>query len=272
MTENNYHRGVDVSSIQGAIDYGWLKAQGISFVVVKCGNGNDGIDGDYNKNVAAAKAAGLLVACYNVVYPLPVPADPTANQSLRDPIKQAQYHFNAAGPGVVAACDLEWPLPGAGWTGYGCSASQIAAWTLAYLAEYSRLNGQKMVLYSYPSFMESVGFSSEITQYPLWIASYTNSPAIPKPYTDWAWWQQAGGSAMKLPNGVPIDTNYAKDLSLWEVQPVAAPVPVPVITPMLVPAPQPVPNASTTTNQSTPSGFLTIVKTLMTQLLKLFQR
>ncbi|CAM6003612.1 unnamed protein product, partial [Sphagnum balticum] len=54
----------------------------------------------YDQNVAGATAAGLKVACYHFVYPLP----PLASQPTRDPKVQAQMHVAAAGNSVTVVC------------------------------------------------------------------------------------------------------------------------------------------------------------------------
>lgn len=201
--------GVDVSSVQGiTINWQAVAATGVQFAVIKCGNGNDPIDPDFSRNLAGAQAAGLQVICYHFVYPLPSkPGDPT-----RDPAEQAQMHFNAS-QGCLAACDLEWPAE-QNWAQWGCTAAQINQWGLDYLAAYTNLSGQPMIIYTYPDFAKEVGLSAAYAQYPLWIASYEPTPEIPAPWTDWVLWQTTGGGG-HLPNGEPVDTDVAKDLSLW---------------------------------------------------------
>lgn len=234
--------GVDISAIQGNVNFPSLAASGIKFVICRCGVGNNGIDADFARNVAGARAAGLQVMAYHFVFPLPT----TASQPLRDPVKQAQYHFNAAGPNILAACDFEWPEP-QNWAQWGCTAAQIKQWCLAYLTEYERLTNQKMVIYTYPYFAQALKLDPAFAQYPLWIASYEPSPAIPHPWVDWVLWQYGSGGNYKLPNGVPVDVDYAKDLSLWSSMP-TPPVVAPVVNhqpdpPIVVPPPPPVPPA-----------------------------
>lgn len=249
----NLITGFDLSAIRGAnINFQAIVNSGASFIINRCGIGNSGIDTLYSKNIAAAKAVGLNVAAYHFVYPLPT----ITSQPLRDPVKQAQYHFNAAG-GELAACDFEWPTS-TDWAKWGCSAQQINDWGLTYLEEYSRLDGRQMILYTYPYFVQSVNFSLDYGQYPLWIASYEATPAIPAPWANvgYSWWQNSGGTQHLPGTSIPVDTDFAKDLSLWNVQPAAPvvvapvapppdPVPVPVVVPPPVaPAPQPLPAVS----------------------------
>lgn len=235
-------KGIDISVIQGAVNFAAVVATGVKFVICRCGVGNGGIDKNYAINIANAKAVGLKVMAYHFIYPLPtIPSQP-----MRDPTQQAQYHAHAA-QGELAACDLEWPVP-EDWAKWGCHASQIVDWTTTYLQAYESITGIRPVVYTYPYFAHSIKLPDSFGQtYKLWIASYTNTPAIPKPWTDWVLWQNSGGT-QKLPNGVPVDTDYAKDLSLWD----ALPAPVVVAPPVIVPDPPPVPNPPTPTPAPVP--------------------
>lgn len=229
-------QGYDISALQGDVNFQTLANNGIKFVILRCGIGNDGIDGDYKVNVARAQAAGLQVACYHFIYPLPT----VPGKESRSPQAQAQAHFNAS-EGVLACCDLEWPTSDQ-WQHWGCSAAEIKQWALEYLQTYSQLSGRNMIVYTYPYFAQSLNLaaSPEFAQYPLWIASYEANPAIPAPWSDWVLWQTTGGGG-HLPNGAPVDTDIAKDLSLWgvgqAVAPIQVPDPVQAPDPVQVPAP-----------------------------------
>jgi len=204
------NKGVDISVIQGNVDFAAIKASGVDFVVCRAGVGNGGIDIDYAKNVANATAAGLKVMAYHFIYPLP----PNPAQPLRDPVKQAGYHFNAV-QGQLAAIDCEWPAP-QDFGKWGCTPAQINQWMIAYFTEYTRLdNGRKPLIYTYPYWSDAVKFDPFFAQFPLWIASYQATPFIPHPWTDWTMWQTTAGGG-HLPNGAPVDTDVIKDLSLWD--------------------------------------------------------
>jgi lysozyme len=241
-------KGIDISVIQGSIDFAAVAASGIQFVICRCGVGNGGKDSMYDRNVANATAAGLKVGAYHFIYPLP----PQTNQPLRDPVKQAQLHAGWAGSTStvpVVCCDLEWPAP-QDWAKWGCSAAQIVEWTVAYLEAYEAATGVRPVVYTYPYFAAAIKLPTDFGQkYLLWIASYqAGHPAVPAPWTDWVLWQDSGGTgpnAQHLPSGVPVDGDKAKDLSLWSVQapaPDPTPAPPPDPTPAPDPAPAPVPD------------------------------
>lgn len=263
-------KGIDVSVIQGAIDFTKVAAEGIQFVICRCGVGNSGKDSTYDKNMAAAKAAGLQVMAYHFVYPLP----PQAGNPSRAPAEQAKLHAGYAN-GALAACDLEWPTQ-PDWAKWGCTAAQIGEWALEYLQAYENLTGIKPLVYTYPDFAHHVSLPPAIANYPLWIASYEPKPTIPAPWTDWALWQDTGGGG-KLPSGAPVDTDKARDLSLWNVTtaaPVTLPLPIdppattplPVDPPAPVPAPQPPPAPAPAPTPS--SNIFSIIGSVLSGLFK----
>ena len=229
----DYIKGIDVSSVQGKVDYVAEFAAGIRFVIVKCGNGNDGFDPYYAQNINNAKAAGLKVATYHFIYPLPFDsAHPT-----RSPQVQAKLHFDKCLTDVVCI-DCEWPAP-QDFGKWNCNPAQLNQWMLDYLVAYEALAGKKPLVYTYPFWAAAVKFDPKFAEYSLWTASYEPTPAIPHPWTSWVLWQNTGGGG-KLSNGAPVDTDLALDLSLWDgATPVAPPLP-PIIIPVIdVPAPPP---------------------------------
>ena len=276
-------KGIDVSIIQGNIDFKAVAATGVQFVVCRCGVGNGGIDSLYKKNIANAKAAGLKVMAYHFIYPLP----PLASQPLRDPKAQAQMHVNAAG-GELAACDLEWPAP-QDWAKWGCTAAQIVQWSIDYLEAYEALSGIRPIVYTYPYFAQAIKLPDWFGEkYKLWIASYqAGTPFIPHPWTDWVMWQDSGGTgpnAQHLPNGAPVDGDKMKDLAdLWPAEapapepdpapaPVADPVPAPA-APDPAPAPVPVPVVPVATVAAPqPPGWSVIWQLLTGLFNKFFKR
>src|SRR5512135_1250846 len=230
-------KGVDISAYQGDnVNFQALAAAGYKFVVCRCGVGNSAKDKVYDKNIAGARAAVLKVLAYHFIYPLPN----IAGQPLRDPKAQAKLHADWSGSDILAACDLEWPDPGA-WQKWGCNAQQIVDWTVTYLEEYERLTGVRPIVYTYPFFANAIKLPASFAEkWKLWIASYTTTPTIPHPWTDWVMWQDSGGKTTNLPGGGPVDTDKVRDLSMWEEfenRNVPAPAPEPPPSPPVIPDP-----------------------------------
>lgn len=235
-------KGIDISTIQGQVNFAACKADGLEFVVCRCGVGNGGKDNLFDHNVTAATAAGMKVAAYHFIFPLP----PLPSQPLRDPVEQAKLHAKWAGSTSacpVVACDLEWPPPEQ-WAKWGCTASQIVEWTVKYLEAYEQLTGVRPIVYTYPYFAQAIQLpASFAAKYKLWIASYQASPAIPHPWTDWVMWQDSSGPYHLPGTSIVVDTDKMKNLAdLWpDAAVVPAPAPAPVPDPTPAPAPDPVP-------------------------------
>ena len=64
-------KGIDVSHWQGSIDWGKVKATGISFAIIKAGGSDDGFytDSKWEANYKGAKASGIAVGAYYFVGP-----------------------------------------------------------------------------------------------------------------------------------------------------------------------------------------------------------
>lgn len=235
-------RGCDVSSLQGAIDVPSLKASGIAFLIVKGAEGDKPApDGREQADVDACDAAGLPVGCYLFPYPLP----PKPGAPLHDPVAQARHHFELVGGlgmknGHLPPCvDFEWPPPQA-WSTWGCSAAQLRDWLYIYLGEVERLWGVSPLLYLYRYFAEALGIANDarFARFQLWMADYEDAkhwpadgqtPRVPAPWKAALFWQTAGGTNMRLPSGVPIDTDvFLGDEAELRALCYRAPAPLPV--------------------------------------------
>jgi GH25 family lysozyme M1 (1,4-beta-N-acetylmuramidase) len=261
-------KGCDVSVDQGIINWQALATANWKFCICRAGVGNDSIDHNLSQNLQGAKNVGLHTGVYNFIYPLPT----TTAQPLRDPVKQAQYHFQSA-PGQLAFTDSEWPLP-SDWKNWSCSASQITDWVSAYQLEYKKLNGSFPIIYTYPDFAQELKLPASFgTDYQLWIASYETSPTIPSPWNDWVMWQCSGGTDVLPGTGVKVDIDFVKDLSLWVPVPIAPTVaPISVLTvstppPVVAPTP-PVSSVSTPVSAPAKPNLLALIWQLLVGILK----
>lgn len=224
-------KGYDISSIQGNVDFQKLANNGISFCILRGYIGNDGFDPDFNKNLAAAKSAGLKVGVYNFCYILPT----DGVHANRDPVSQAQLHYQHCGSGITTFADIEWPLP-ADFKKYNIDAAFVQNWTLAYLQEYKRLAGS-VSIYTFPDFAKESNFAnnSAFAEYPLWMANYSANPTVFAPWTSSVLIQT--GQETMVGHTANVDVNQCPDLSIFESAAPAQPV---VAVSVVVAAPVPV--------------------------------
>lgn len=175
-------QGIDVSHYQGVIDWPAVAAAGISFAFIKATQNR--MDTRFLENVKGAKAAGLLIGAYHYVDDSVTTAD-----KARD---AAQIFYNAikaaGGPEVF---DLPFVMDYESNKG-GLAPTGCTAVAKAFLAEVERLTGRKPMVYTYPSFISRF---SGLTDYPLWIARYSNqAPADASGWKRWEFWQYSDGT------------------------------------------------------------------------------
>lgn len=233
-----FTKGLDVSVVQGRVDWPAAYELGCRFAFIKCTEGNRGydpvlalpenyvdhrraagivgIDPLFDVHTGSALRAGMRVAPYHFCYPLPH----QDGNPVRDPEAQAKFFWDgAAGLGASQGdlppmVDLEWPPP-EGWGKWGCTKPQLIHWGLSFLACCEQLWRRPPVLYTYPDFWSHLGGAAEpaFARYPLCMASYPHPArwpleAEPAPHVGpWeraTFWQFTGGG-MRLPGGAPVD-------------------------------------------------------------------
>jgi lysozyme len=259
--ENNMILGYDLSVSQGTItpaNWQTMYDLGCRFVIVECGLGNDHPNlAYYNECVAGAKAVGIVVVPYHFLY-AGFPVD--GIHANRDAISQAKLHASYCG-NKPACIDVEYPTL-ADFVKFGIPAGeagkkQVCAWLKLYLTTYQSITGVVPWVYTYPDYasadeMNFVAYFPEISQYPLWIASYASSPTIPAPWKNWVCWQDSGGTAAKLPNGAPVDVDYVLSMDVFSSLLGTTAILVPTAPPAPIPAPPPI---ATTVNAPTPAAL-----------------
>jgi lysozyme len=215
--------GPDVSSVQGAITAAhWAAcAKSSDFVIIKCGDGNNGFDHTYSQNIQGARNAGLIVGTYHYVFVLP----DQAGHPGRSPEEQADAHFAKAVymPGdLIPWADFEWPLP-QDWDHWGLPkgksqrAEFIGDFIVRYTSRYSKISGRSIGVYSYPDWIEQSQVANTtrydaLASLPFWRAGpYGSSPPNAMPGGLGPWdrsdiYQWTGGHS-HMPNGTPCDWN-----------------------------------------------------------------
>jgi lysozyme len=181
--------GVDVSKWQGAVDFGKVKAAGMTYVFVKATEGITGVDPDYARNVAAARAAGLVVGSYHFYETNDDPSAQFGNFRQHADVKPGDL------PPVV---DIEVLASN--------SRPDLAGDLKSFLAQMEQAWGVRPILYSGVSFANEhlAGFGD----YPLWVAEYTSAPVpkVPTGWTTWTFWQYSqSGTVAGVPGEVDMD-------------------------------------------------------------------
>ena len=181
----SYALGTDIASYQhpnGAlISWPSVAASGQSFTVVKATESTTYTNPYVMRDVAGARAAGLIVGVYHF-------AHPDVSATL-----QADYfarQVNGIGGTLLPpALDLE--------TTGGLSSSALITWTSTFLTRVHQDTGRIPMIYSGPSFWSTyLAGSKAFSQYPLWEAHWTTA-AQPLPvggWPTWTLWQYSDGT------------------------------------------------------------------------------
>lgn len=166
-----YH-GDDISS--------WTKlAANNSFIFMKASEGTSYRDSKFGSYWKLAKTYGIMRGAYHFMH-----------WDMGSGAAQAKY-FKAAidnGGGMEKGdlppvCDWE-------YSSGGPKASNLKVGK-EFLEEIAHLTGRRPIIYVSASVPGELGEPSWMADYPLWIASYRASPRIPKPWTNWTFWQNA---------------------------------------------------------------------------------
>lgn len=172
--------GIDVSSVQGKIDWQRVAKAGISFAYLRALIGRDDVDTMLATNAAGAKAAGVPFGLYGVVYPR---MEPRAQDADIQAAQLANLHAKY-GAALRPMLDVE-TLPKVNATS--------AEWLAAVELYATRLDavGLSPIVYTYPAFWRALKAPPSFAKRPLWLAHYTSAPKpdVPPPWTSVLLWQ-----------------------------------------------------------------------------------
>ena len=187
--------GADISRWQHpddkAIDFVKMYNAGIRFVFIKASDTRESADQLSVKYAAmdhyAAQAAGIYTGFYHYAI-LPDVTEP--EEIKKDALAQAQkVVWRLASMGGYSDRDLPYALDlenkcvrysTSGACQKYATRSAVTLWATTFLASLKEKTGRAPILYSYANFLEgSMNRSSELAQYPLWLAQYAIDPVNP---------------------------------------------------------------------------------------------
>lgn len=182
--------GIDVSEMQGPIDWEKVRAEGVSFAFLRVADGIDFIDLRFAENWARTKAANVRRGPYHFFRP------------SEDAVAQAELFLTTVGalePGdLPPVLDLE--------ATDGRSPSQVSAGAKVWLDLVEQRLGVRPLLYVGPYFWrDQMGAPAWGKDYDLWIAHWTSGcPSVPLPFTKWEFHQRTARGRV---NGIQGDVD-----------------------------------------------------------------
>lgn len=161
--------GIDVSSYQGEIDWGQVKAAGIEFVMIRIGGRGYGAEGHFftdnmaDTYYAGAKAEGLQVGAYFFSQAI----------TIEEALEEAQFALE-----LTKDWELDLPLA-YDWEAAGGPESRTANMEMRSVAEFTkvfcdtvRAAGREPMIYL--SLWFGFPYLEEYTDYPIWLALYSD--------------------------------------------------------------------------------------------------
>lgn len=197
--------GVDVSRHQNdaqpdkQINWNAIKAAGRTFAFLRATLGTSGRDPFFIQNWQGARAAGLLAGGYHYLI-----------HNLNGQV-QADNFLNALGDNVgelPPVLDLEPREADKGNINPAVCLENMRQW----LARVEAVTGRLPMIYTNAAAlgqMVNQAGRGALAQYPLWMAAYTNSAAVPNPTPTWGavtCWQYSGSGTLPGVKGT-IDLN-----------------------------------------------------------------
>jgi lysozyme len=177
----DHAQGVDVSHHQETIDWPEVLLSGIHFAYVKATEGVDYQDPRFVENWQGAQRAGLLRGAYHMLRP------------EDDALAQAQWFVEVLRAAGYEARDLPPALDVERVsTTTQIPRHQTADRALVWLRFVEQELGRRPLLYTNPIFWRDYLVADHpLTDYPLWLADYSEEPAADSPWGEKAWlfWQ-----------------------------------------------------------------------------------
>ena len=155
--------GVDVSSWQGAPDWGAVKASGASFAIIKCNEGSNQWYPSFGTQIEGAQAAGLLLGSYTFMRAGSGAAQADASIAAQDKWTNRSRHFVDFEYFMAGGTD---PRPG------GVPTDQDVQELAAYLDRFTQRTGQVPGVYTSGSIQPYIQGICDARGAATWLAAY----------------------------------------------------------------------------------------------------
>ena len=163
--------GIDISKYQGKVNFKKVKASGITYVFIRATEGITYQDVDFKSNIAAARAAGLVVGAYHFYETNDAPAAQLNNFKNMASLQSGDL------PPVIDIEKL-----------HNNDSIDLTKNIQIFVDGLESYYGVKPIIYSGYNFANKYmkGFGG----YPLWLAEYeVTKPNLPEGWSDWTFWQ-----------------------------------------------------------------------------------
>ncbi len=181
-------QGIDVSHHQSWIDWSLLPDQGIHFAYIKATEGGDLVDSLFRYNWCEAQSVGIRRGAYHYFRP---------NAPVLDQVLNYIREVDLEPGDLPPVLDVE--------TMDGVTNEQLVEKVRAWLTMVEIHYRTKPILYSYQRFYNQ-HLASAFSDYPVWIARYSERVPELRPLKEWHFWQYGDRGELAGIKG-PVDFN-----------------------------------------------------------------
>ena len=177
-------KGIDISYFQGNIDFRKVKADGIDFIIPRCGYGISNKDSKFSDYVAGALAAGIEVpGIYHFSYAL------NENNARTEAQKAVEYAKSAGLPKeTIIFFDLEYDsVDYAKKNGINLDKNRCIKHTEAFCQEVQK-HGYRTGIYANQDYLNRMYDDATIKKYIFWYANWNGgkTPSVKCAFHQWS--------------------------------------------------------------------------------------
>lgn len=190
------YNGVDVSELQGSVNWNRVGQSGINFAMVRATYDSSGIDSQFEKNMEGLSQTGINFGAYHQ----------SAAQSVNEAVAEAEYFLN-----TVKKYDFSYPLALKIESEFDMQKGKdfFTDIIVAFLNTIKQ-SGYHPIVYLTPDMIENQINRDKISDFDIWLADLvTGNPDIP-PYTDnvTIWQHSQRGSVPGIAGNANLDISF----------------------------------------------------------------
>ena len=197
------YTGVDVSYVQGDVDWAAVKADGIDFAMLRVGGRGWGTgdiypDKYFEQNYSGAKQAGLKVGVYFYSQAVSVPEAEEEARYVLSVIQDLEISFPVA---------YDWELPSdSGARTQDTDAETVTECAIAFCSAVEAAGYRTMIYFNWTQGYYTYHLPS-VRQHDFWLAEYQNHPSFLYDYKIWQYTDQ--GHVAGIENEVDLNVALA---------------------------------------------------------------
>jgi len=198
-------QGIDISHLNGPVNWATLSADHISFVFCKASEGAGFTDPQFKNNLAGATTINMLFGPYHFLHFQGATAQEQADNFLNCGVDFSK-------PGILPpVLDIEWQVPASLNPYILANRSACIQLISDWLDIVSAKTGRTPIIYTNMDFWSSyLDNSPGFGNYPLWIAAYQRDhPDLPAGWNSYAFWQFSGSGGISSVQGA-VDRDLFK--------------------------------------------------------------